>query len=573
MQQLKLLANSGLCFEWWLKKRTNPTNDQPLLIIQAGEKIVYKIVDAPHYHEFFSYKYYDDCPLTLTLSEDAEISLGYIYHPHTVYQQGVTYLDLQNKRFSLITQKDMGTWYRGEEFRPQQHFSPFKAWMNDPNGLCKIGDFYHLFYQFHPNGTEWGPMHWGHAISRDLIQWTHLPVFNFPQQNLSALGATGGAFSGSAYLDELGKPTFFYTERLPAYDLYKDYIEIQRKCELDKAGIKASALRTIIEEKVPGVGCDIRDPKVWFDKKTHIYRMILGSVFDGHPAVLQYTSQDSEHWTFANVLYQAPSYFSEHQGRCVECPDFFPLGDKWVLIIGIVGYKEPATGRFNLLYAITGQFDSGEFYPDNQELQVLDFATEYYALQTFSDGNRQIGIAWLFNWAMKKPISSEYNGEMSIPKVFHLNADNQVCMKPVTELDNYISSSTLLNIQGKYTHPVDNSKTFRLRLVPRTENPFTVKIYGDEDHWIALNFDGQHVSVIENQPANACYASTVHYIDDIELLFDAGILEIFINDGVICATKRNYQIPTCRYLDFSFSGQEDISVTLDTLRTSWSKQE
>lgn len=569
MRNILFPAPRGLVFECWIKKKSNAADNLPLLTIESNSKVVYKINEAPYYYEYFSYTHYADGPISLSLSEETELSLAYIYYPETVYQQGVTYLNEYDGELSLIGQKDMKSWYQTEKFRPQQHFSPFKAWMNDPNGLCKIEDTYHLFYQYHPNDTEWGPMHWGHAISKDLICWTHLPIFNLPQQNLAALDATGGAFSGTAFIDESGEASFFYTERLPAYDLYKDYIEIQKKTKFDSHSIKASATRTIIDKKPKGVGCDIRDPKVWYDKEYKIYRMILGSVYDGQPSILQYTSTDSENWSFSNVLYQAPTYFSENEGRCVECPDFFPLGDKWVLIMGIVGYREIETNRFNLLYALTGKFDNGEFYPDSDELQVLDFATEYYALQTFNDGQRQIGLAWLFNWAMKKPIESSYNGEMSIPKELTLNENNRVCMLPITELGNYVNSSSIFNIERQHTQLVENGKTIRLRLSPESTQPFSITLNHENGHWIALKFDGQRLSIVEDQACDTRYETNVSQIDDIDLLFDAGIFEVFVNGGELCATKRNYRIPTCCHIDLHFENNKKIATTLETLRTSW----
>ena len=569
MQQILLPSSHGLIFECWLKKTLNCNDDKPLLILQSNDKTVYKIVDAPNFDEHFSYLHFGNQPLSLMISDAVDISLAYIYKPEEVYQKGVTYLNHHQGQFELIGMAEMEEWYQSEAYRPQQHFSPFKAWMNDPNGLCKIGDIYHLFYQLHPNNTEWGPMHWGHAISKDLLRWTHLPVFNHPQQNLAALGATGGAFSGTAYINEAGRPEFFYTERLPAYDLYKDYIEIQKKAEFDRHGIKAAAIRTVIDRKPEKVGCDIRDPKVWYDKEHQLYRMILGSVYEGSPAILQYTSQDSENWTFSNVLYQAPAYFSQNQGRCVECPDFFPLGDKWVLIMGIVGYKEVKTNRFNLLYALTGQFDNGEFLPDSDELQVLDFGTEYYALQTFNDGQRQIGLAWLFNWAMKKPIASVYSGEMSIPKTLTINDNNRVCMQPIAELDNYVGGKTQFKIEEKHTQYINDGKTIRLRLAPNTIKPFSIRLKSENGHWIALEFNGEKVSIVEDEPCDSLYETEVNHVNDIELLFDAGIFEVFVNGGEICATKRNYRIPACSHIDFNFEKNNKIAVRLETLCTSW----
>lgn len=142
---------------------------------------------------------------------------------------------------------------------------------------------------------------------------------------------------------------------------------------------------------------------------------------------------------------------------------FFQLGAKWVLTIGIVGYQEPETKRHNLLYAIIGTFDNGVFTAES-EMQVLDFATEYYALQTFKDGQRQVGVAWLFNWAMKKPIKSSYNGEMSIPKEIFINANNKVAMRPVKELEQYVDEYCDVKLKAGEDHRINKGKSLRIRL-------------------------------------------------------------------------------------------------------------
>ena len=168
------------------------------------------------------------------------------------------------------------------------HFSPVRQWMNDPNGLGPVDDRWHLFYQFHPAGTDWGPMHWGHASSPDLFRWTHLPVFLHPEQNLWRLSATGGAFSGSAFEDRDGTRLFFHTERLPAYDLFQGYREVQKLVRPGRGLIEAVGSETVIEAGplAEGVAHDFRDPKVWWDEGAGAYRMVLGAALHGDPAVL-----------------------------------------------------------------------------------------------------------------------------------------------------------------------------------------------------------------------------------------------------------------------------------------------
>lgn len=210
MKNFTIKNAQGITVEFWLRQTGLQDNSSPILTINSENATVYKVQEGANFFSFYHYTHYGDADITLSYdSSITQISLCYYYDKYTVYQTGVTYL-IDSNGLKCYSKKDLSGWYAKESFRPQLHFSPFKSWMNDPNGLCKIGDFYHLFYQFHPNSTEWGPMHWGHAISHDLISRTHLPVFNHPEHNLPSLGATGGAFSGTTFIDKKASQLFLY---------------------------------------------------------------------------------------------------------------------------------------------------------------------------------------------------------------------------------------------------------------------------------------------------------------------------------------------------------------------------
>lgn len=430
MKNIILPAAPGMRFDLWLKKK----NDQstPLLQFSTKDRVIYSIKTAAEYYQYFTWTHYSAEQVTLEWDDEAaDISLFYFWQPETLSTEGVTYLVGAPNALRAVKDRDMEACYKQEPLRPALHFSPFSGWMNDPNGLCKIGDTYHLFYQFHPHSTDWGPMHWGHAASEDLYHWRHYPVFLQPEQNLEALGATGGAFSGTAFQGQGGDIRFYFTERLPAYDLYASYREVQKCARPSRWLDKVESVKQVLSDLPEGVSCDFRDPKVWFDEVLQTYFMLLGASVDADPAVLLFTSSNGDDWIFDHVLYRADKQFAQNGGRCVECPDFFAIGDKWVLIMGIVGYTEPETGRHNLLYAQTGEFRNGCFTPDDKKLQILDFGTDFYALQTFRDGQKTLGFAWLYNWASKKTADSVYNGEMSLPREFSLNNAQQFCMRPV----------------------------------------------------------------------------------------------------------------------------------------------
>ena len=205
----KLEAKNGDRFELWARGRVVADEERPPFVIRSDDHTLYQIVSLPPYFEFFAYTYYGTGDLVLEWDDTVvEVSLFYRYNPRTVAERGLTFIDLMNGGLHCAGLADLPALYAAETGRPQLRFSPFRGWMNDPNGLCRIDNRYHLFYQFHPNGTDWGPMHWGHAISEDLFSWTHYPVFQHPERSLAPLGATGGAFSGNAFVDQNGGLSF-----------------------------------------------------------------------------------------------------------------------------------------------------------------------------------------------------------------------------------------------------------------------------------------------------------------------------------------------------------------------------
>ena len=133
---------------------------------------------------------------------ELEVSLAYSYCPDCVLEQGVRFIEFKDKAYFYTKDnlKDALT----QDYRNTFHFSPYKNWMNDPNGLCWFKGYYHLFYQYNPNGQEWGNMHWGHAVSKDLLHWVHQPVAAYPQIELNGCEGEyrGGAFSGSAVIEK-----------------------------------------------------------------------------------------------------------------------------------------------------------------------------------------------------------------------------------------------------------------------------------------------------------------------------------------------------------------------------------
>ena len=546
----EMAVRTGDTFELWARRRsTAALASSPALTMFSGDHVVYRIAALPPYFEHFAYTHCADGILRLEWeSDDLEPSLFYRYNPSTVRKDGITLLRLTDGDLEPWPAARLPAWYEAEAGRPILRFSPPQGWMNDPNGLCRLGEDYHLFYQFHPNGTDWGPMHWGHAVSRDLYRWTHLPVFVHPQQNLAALEATGGAFSGNAFFDRDGQLSFYYTERLPAYDLFKNYKEIQRRMVPSADLLRPLANRVVQTEGGPGTAHDVRDPKVWYDEQAQLYRMVLGAAVDGDPAIVLHSSPDGYAWTYTSVLYRAPARFREGGARCAECPDFFPLDGHWVLIAGFVGYTEVETGRHNLLYAAVGSFEGGVFIPYSDELQELDFGTDYYAMQSFWDGRRQLALAWLFNWEFRKPAGSDYSGELSLPRVLTLSQSGRLAMQPEATYTTLRGAPIALK-EGRCLFPAA-VRAVELQLSGSLgEVSIVGRSASGETFSIRHSAGRLQIEVPEDATPGITSRSAMIRPNQLHVFFDTGVLEVFVNDGMVCGTRRTYAVADLRSIE------------------------
>lgn len=526
-----LFLSSGYLLEFWAA-------GTGFFRISINGETAWQIPSIATHPEFFRYQHREACEITIVTNAPDAVLWAYGYQPETVNDTGVTVFEFSEEGILQRTGAEIEHWLRSDPDRPELHFSPIRHWMNDPVGLCRISETWHLFYQFHPGGGDWGPMHWGHATSRDLIRWLHMPVFLHPEQNLWRLGATGGAFSGNAFRDREGNTRFCYTERLPAYDLFKGYREVQKIACPDRRMIKMQGAATILEERPAGVEHDFRDPKIWWADTVNAYRMILGASIGGDPAVLLYGSADALDWQYLGPLYRAPANFRQEGARAVECPDFFRLGDKWVLVMGFVGHIEPQTGRHNLLYALVGALNQDSFVPDTPKLQLLDFGTDYYAMQSFEADGRQIAFAWLFNWEYRKPKGSPYSGEMSIPRVLSLSEDKKrLLMLPVCEVDAQYGDPIFENPRGQYSL---TRAPIEIRLDGPLDGSRITATKCGELAFEVIVADGVISIRLAQDDGSIDYVAVLSEARDLRLFHDTGIVEIFADGGAVCGTRRGY---------------------------------
>ena len=221
------------------------------------------------------------------------------------------------------------------------------GWINDPNGLIYYRGQYHFFYQFNPYSGFWGKMHWGHAVSDDLLHWTQLPMALAPSEPYDD-HPQGGCFSGSA-IEKDGKLYVAYTGTA---NHGNGFVQTQN-IAISEDGVHFTKYEgNPVIEAPSGVPTDyFRDPKMW--EHEGLYYMVVGAQRDGKAQALLYRSENLLDWEFLNVMHESRGEW----GYMWECPDFFPLKDKWVFLCSPMGAGERTTVYFvgDIDYA-TGRF-------------------------------------------------------------------------------------------------------------------------------------------------------------------------------------------------------------------------
>jgi beta-fructofuranosidase len=309
-----------------------------------------------------------------------------------------------------------------DEQRPALHFTPPANWMNDPNGLIQWQGKTHLFYQYNPFEAQWGNIHWGHAVSADMLHWRHLPVALAP--NLEGADA-GGCYSGCAVVQD-GVVKLLYTGVFPE-------VQCLVTSRDDNLVHWQKHPQPVISAPPDGLQWEgFRDPWVW--QEGQAWRMALGSGVRGvGGCVLLYVSSDLQVWQYQGIFLQGDAQVREpvDTGTMWECPSFFPLGDKWVLLVSALA----AQGALHTLYFV-GDYVDGHFIPDGQA-QHLDYGAGacFYAPQTFVDEQgRRLMIGWLREArSAAEQLRAGWSGAMSLPRELILNEGKLTC-KPAVDL-------------------------------------------------------------------------------------------------------------------------------------------
>lgn len=315
---------------------------------------------------------------------------------------------------------------RRGKMRQRYHFMPETGWMNDPNGLIFFKGKYHFFFQFNPYSPFWGSMHWGHAVSDDMLHWEYMPLALVPSEDYDD-HQKGGCFSGSA-IEHDGKLFLMYT----GVNNHGNGYEQTQCIAWSEDGIhfeKYAGNPVITAPEGVSMG-QFRDPKVW--KHGETFYMVCAAQYHGRGQALLYRSRDMLNWSFFNVL----SDNRGEWGKMWECPDFFQMGDKFVLTFSPIG-----VGDHTSVYQV-GDFDyeTGRF--TNKICNEIDWGLEYYAPQSFlAPDGRRIMVAWANQWEWMPQFNDwgptfreGWCGFFNVPREVHMMEDGSLQFPPVREI-------------------------------------------------------------------------------------------------------------------------------------------
>lgn len=464
-----------------------------------------------------------------------------------------------------------------EEDRPKFHVTGGVGWINDPNGFSVYKGEYHLFFQYHPYNTQWGPMHWGHVKTKDFVKWERLPIALAPD----AAADEKGCFSGSAIELSDGRQLLMYTGVIHEVDEKGITKDIQQQCIAIGDGVNYEKYENnpvIDSSMLPEGGNkhDFRDPKIWEEDGVY-YAAIANRTEDGSGAILKYKSEDGLHWQYDSMIDRC---YNEY-GKMWECPDFFPLENNYVLAvspqemqaIGMEFHVGNGTAFF------VGQCDENHKF-ERKSVQAIDYGLDFYAPQTLlAPDGRRIMIAWMQNWTTSNCKNPEqmFFGEMTFPRELYMK-NGRVCQLPVREIENYygrkVSFENVL-VHGVTTLPGIHGRTIDMtvKIRPANEEGF---------NWFRVNVakDGENVTVIRYKPKSRMvridrsrcgFPNDIVHIRDflvnpvdgeltLRILMDKHSLELFVNDGEQAATMMVYTEQTAQSITFDAEGDVLMSV-------------
>lgn len=421
--------------------------------------------------------------------------------------------------------------------RPKYHFMPKKNWMNDPNATIYYKGEHHLFYQYNPTDWHWGNLHYGHAVSKDLLHWKEMPVAMAPAVDR---GETH-CYSGCSYINN-GKIELLYTSVGQGERCQNSGSE--QWAAVTEDGIHWHQIREnpVITSDI-GTGGKLtewRDPFV-FLWKGRIYALVAGIVDQKYSAVHIYETDDYRHWRYVNEFFR-----NNCAKSVIECPNIVVYGDRVLFIHSIWDVR--------VLHWFIGTIDN------NMKLVVynegcVDYG-DFFASQISFDGR---GRTLMWGWLREDPrrgllTDGEWAGVQAIPRVISITEDNRLIQERLPEFDTIRRNEEKLELADftgvKYFDT--ESVNAEISAFVQSENVFRIRMLEDGE-------SGEYTEIVVNPREGTVYApmeetSVLNAVDKrpilgyfppnggsvkIDILLDASVAEIFINRES-CMTLRVY---------------------------------
>jgi fructan beta-fructosidase len=442
-----------------------------------------------------------------------------------------------------------------EPYRPQIHFSPKEKWMNDPNGMVYYKGIYHLFFQYYPKGTTWGPMHWGHAESVDMIHWKQMSIALYPD-------SLGYIFSGSAVVDSNNTSGFGKNGKVPLVAIFTSHDPVGERA--GKNNFQNESLAYSLDNgdtwtkyngnpvlKNPGIR-DFRDPKVMWYANEKKWVMTLAT----QDHITFFSSPNLKDWTKESEF---GKQLGAH-GGVWECPDLFPLkleGKTYWILITNLNPGGPNGGSATQYFI--GQFDGNKFIPLDDKIRWLDYGPDEYAGITWGNtGNRKIFLGWMSNWIYAGQVPTvKWRNAMTIPRELTLkqiNGEIFLASEPVKELTG-VELKPLVNI------PVLSLKKDIVPLLQTLPDQYALKFRIDKigNYSMVLSNDvGEKLVLGYDKESNRYYIDrtksgrvdfnpefaktffaprlSTSSSSDIKLIVDASSIELFADNGLSVMT-------------------------------------
>ncbi|WP_105116534.1 glycoside hydrolase family 32 protein [Streptococcus suis] len=421
-------------------------------------------------------------------------------------------------------------------FRPERHFVPEIGWLNDPNGFVYFKGEYHLFYQFNPYESVWGPMHWGHAKSKDLVNWEHLPVALAPDKDYDK----DGCFSGSAIVKD-DTLWLMYTGHIVNED--GSVRQVQNMAysidgiHFEKLAQNPVATEELLPEEV--IANDFRDPKI-FEKDGRYYSVVATKHKDGVGCIVLLGSDDLLDWQFESIFLKGQA----HQGHVWECPDYFEVDGQEYLIVSPMRYQKEDNDFVNINSNIfvTGHVDWDKKVFEADSFKEIDHGHDFYAAQTTQgpEGER-VMIAWMHTWGrplVTNDLGHKWYGQMTLPRLLEQGENGLRHVLPAGILNCFDDIEIGQVIQGpsKLSLKLDDSLDLKLG----TDQDYLQFGYDRAKQEVYIDRSSLKIQQAGEEEWSTVRRAVTVQATELEVLVDTNCLEIFINDGQETLTSTFY---------------------------------